>query len=56
MTETGQPAPPPESTRLSRFGGRLRAYFIAGILVTGPIIVTLWIAWGFVDLIDRSVA
>ncbi|HXP12214.1 MAG TPA: DUF502 domain-containing protein [Stellaceae bacterium] len=57
MTEAGQSAPPPpESTRLSRFGGRLRAYFIAGILVTGPIIVTLWIAWGFVDLIDRSVA
>jgi uncharacterized membrane protein len=56
MTEAGQQAPPPEPTRFSRFGGRLRAYFIAGILVTGPIAFTLWLTWSFVDLIDRAVA
>ena len=58
MSETGQPAPPPESppTGLSRLNGRLRAYFIAGILVVGPIAFTLWITWTFVDFIDRAVA
>jgi uncharacterized membrane protein len=58
MSETGQSAPPPESapTRLSRFNGRIRAYFIAGILVVGPIVFTLWITWTFVDFIDRAVA
>jgi len=33
----------------------LRAYFIAGILVTGPIALTLYLIWAFVDFIDRSV-
>jgi len=56
MTETGPAVPPPEPTRLSRLGGRLRAYFIAGILVTGPIAFTLWLTWSFVDFIDRAVA
>jgi uncharacterized membrane protein len=33
----------------------LRGYFIAGILVTGPIALTLYLVWAFVDFIDRSV-
>jgi uncharacterized membrane protein len=40
----------------SHFGERLRAYFIAGILVTGPISLTLYLAWLFVDFIDSRVA
>jgi uncharacterized membrane protein len=32
--------------------GRLRAYFLAGILVTAPIAITVYIAWWFVSLID----
>nr|WP_109110713.1 DUF502 domain-containing protein [Azospirillum sp. TSO35-2] len=32
--------------------GRLRAYFLAGILVTAPIAITAYIAWWFVSLID----
>jgi len=57
MSETGQPTPPePAPTPLSRFNGRIRAYFIAGILVVGPIVFTLWITWTFVDFIDRAVA
>lgn len=35
---------------------RLRAYFLAGILVTGPIAFTLWITWSIVDFIDRAVS
>lgn len=34
------------------FMGRLRAYFLAGILVTAPIAITVYIAWWFVSLID----
>lgn len=35
------------------FGARLRTYLIAGILVTAPIGVTLWIAWSLIDLVDE---
>jgi uncharacterized membrane protein len=34
---------------------RLRAYFIAGILVTGPIALTLWLTWTFIRFIDETV-
>jgi uncharacterized membrane protein len=33
----------------------LRGYFIAGILVTGPTALTLYLTWTFVNFIDRSV-
>jgi len=33
----------------------LRGYFIAGILVTGPIALTLYLVWTFVNFIDNSV-
>jgi uncharacterized membrane protein len=35
---------------------RLRSYFIAGILVTGPIALTLYLTWVFVHFIDESVS
>ncbi len=34
---------------------RLRAYFLAGVLVTAPIAVTVYIAWWFITFIDGSV-
>jgi uncharacterized membrane protein len=50
-------APPPGRKKpRSRFSERLRAYFIAGILVTGPISLTFYLAWLFVDFIDSRVA
>jgi uncharacterized membrane protein len=33
----------------------LRGYFIAGILVTGPTALTLYLTWAFVNFIDNSV-
>jgi len=36
--------------------GRIRAYFLAGILVTAPVAITLYLAWAVVDLIDNSVS
>lgn len=37
-------------------GERLRAYFLAGILVTGPIAFTLWITWSIIDFVDQAVS
>jgi uncharacterized membrane protein len=34
---------------------RLRSNFIAGILVTGPIVLTLYLTWWFVHFIDQSI-
>jgi uncharacterized membrane protein len=33
----------------------LRGYFIAGILVTGPLALTLYLTWAFVNFIDTAV-
>jgi uncharacterized membrane protein len=38
-----------------RFGARLRTYFLAGILVTAPITITLYSVWIFVDFVDGKV-
>jgi uncharacterized membrane protein len=34
---------------------RLRAYFFAGVLVTGPILLTIYLVWLFIELIDGAV-
>jgi uncharacterized membrane protein len=54
MSRSEGPAPP---RRRLRFGIRehLRAYFIAGIVVTGPTLLTLYIIWLIVAFIDRTV-
>src|SRR5690606_29120695 len=36
----------------TRFLARLRNYFFAGLLVTAPITITLWIAWEVVVFFD----
>lgn len=55
---TPNPPPPgepqPISLRLS-VGARLRNYFLAGILVTAPIAITLYFAWSMVDYVDSRV-
>src|SRR5437879_5333449 len=47
-------APAPKPIRLG-LSGRLRAYFFAGILITAPIGITIYLAWSVVSWIDRSV-
>ena len=34
---------------------RLRTYFIAGVVVTAPVGITVWLLWLVVDLFDRAV-
>lgn len=38
------------------FGARLRAYFFAGILVTAPVSITIYIAWQFIQFMDDQVS
>jgi uncharacterized membrane protein len=45
-------APPPVKFTLMT---RLRNYFLAGILITAPISITLYIAWVFIAFVDRTV-
>ncbi|WP_245593392.1 DUF502 domain-containing protein [Azospirillum halopraeferens] len=35
--------------------GRLRAYFLAGVLVTAPIAITVYLGWWFISFIDGTV-
>ena len=49
-----QPVVSPLPLRLS-VGARLRNYFLAGILVTAPIAITLYFAWSMVDYVDSRV-
>lgn len=49
--------PPTDSESLHLgFGGRLRAYFFAGILITAPVAITFYIAWQFIKFMDDQVS
>lgn len=37
------------------FLGRVRAYFLAGVLVTAPLGITLWLTWGIITFFDSKV-
>jgi uncharacterized membrane protein len=52
------PASPPDLKKAPRLRivERLRAYFFAGILVTGPLALTLYLTWLFIHFIDSSVS
>ena len=42
--------PPPRS-----LGARLRSWFFTGLVIFGPVAVTIYIAWWFVDTVDNWV-
>jgi uncharacterized membrane protein len=37
------------------FGGRIRNYFLTGLVVAGPLAVTAWLIWSFVTWVDDLV-
>jgi uncharacterized membrane protein len=45
---------PATSHKLS-FTARLRAYFLAGVLVSAPAGITIYVAWLFINFIDSSI-
>jgi uncharacterized membrane protein len=48
-----QPIPAPRPT--SRIVARIRNYFLTGLIVAGPVAVTLWLVWWFVNWVDNWV-
>lgn len=38
-----------------KFLGKLRNYFLAGILVTAPIAITIYVTWGFLKFLDNKI-
>jgi uncharacterized membrane protein len=44
----------PRPFRMS-LGARLRTYFLAGILITAPISLTIYLAWLFITFVDERV-
>ncbi|HYC04610.1 MAG TPA: DUF502 domain-containing protein [Azospirillaceae bacterium] len=54
-TTTETPAEPHKTPRMT-FGARIRAYLIAGVLVTAPVAVTIYIARFVISGIDGLVA
>ena len=36
-------------------GGRIRNYFLTGLIVAGPVAITIWLIWSFVNWVDDLV-
>ena len=54
--KSGGGKPPARSQKMGvGFGGRLRAYFFAGILITAPVSITFYLAWLVVSFVDARV-
>ena len=46
---------PQSPTLRTLFRARLRTYFLAGVLVTAPIAITLWLGWQIIEFFDGQV-
>jgi uncharacterized membrane protein len=48
--------PPPEQAEVHKsFAGRLRRYFLTGLVVAGPVLITIYLTWSFVTWVDDLV-
>ncbi len=47
--------PSGQSARGPGIGGRIRNWFLTGVVVAGPLAVTLYLVWWFVDTVDAWV-
>jgi uncharacterized membrane protein len=36
----------------SHFGARLRGYFLTGLIIVGPVAITIYVVWWFINLVD----
>src|SRR5260370_12030310 len=52
-----QPGPPPSKPPVhhTRVGGRIRNYFLTGLVVAGPLAITVWLTWSFITWVDDVV-
>src|SRR3990170_5618668 len=44
-----------EEPASSHLGARLRGYFLTGLIVVGPVAITLYVVWWFINLVDAWV-
>jgi uncharacterized membrane protein len=49
------PAKPPVPAGRTGFGGRVRNYFLTGLIVAGPLAITIWLTWSFITYVDALV-
>src|SRR5947208_3998339 len=48
-------APSGEAPASSGFAGRIRNYFLTGLVVAGPVAITIYLTWSFVTWVDDLV-
>jgi uncharacterized membrane protein len=51
LPQPGPDLPPPKMS----FMARLRNYFLTGLIITGPVAITIWLTWSFVTWVDNLV-
>ena len=44
-----------EEPASSHLGARLRGYFLTGLIVVGPVAITIYVVWWFINLVDAWV-
>ncbi|HET7852190.1 MAG TPA: DUF502 domain-containing protein [Methyloceanibacter sp.] len=44
-----------EGAGSSHFAARLRGYFLTGLIVVGPVAITIYVVWWFINLVDAWV-
>ena len=59
MSADNKPTPPEQASQPAETHtgvmGRLRNYFLTGLVVAGPVAITLWLTWWFVTWVDGLV-
>lgn len=45
----------PRQAQAHGFGSRIRNYFLTGLIVAGPVAITIWLIWSFVTWVDDLV-
>jgi uncharacterized membrane protein len=55
MNDSDRQARVPTGAAKSGIVGRIRNYFLTGLIVAGPVAVTLWLIWWFVTWVDNLV-
>jgi uncharacterized membrane protein len=52
---TGDGAGADTGTSQTSAAGRIRNYFLTGLVVAGPLLVTAWLTWSFINWVDNLV-
>jgi len=51
----GEPLTPEATPSYTSAAGRIRNYFLTGLVVAGPVLVTLYLTWSFINWVDNVV-